>query len=341
VEFRSFLWTIYAQQMARDTLPPVSVELPETAQPIRGRDGTPKTNERYKLGEMYFGMPGEKRVPWQFPNSTDSLKDMIAIVTEQIERLGTPRMEQNVGGIEASGFAINQVLAEARLRFDPLASAIERTLEEITRFMWHLIRTKIGEKVWVYASRENVGWRGMGPSDLSGDVRIEWKLDPSLPSAALVESRYWVEQVTAGFASMDQAIEAQNRNPDEVRYGQTLDRMRASEWYIKMQEQHVTAEIGRGDLLAKAWAASQLAETGVMPGMPEGGQVPNKNPNAVAANGQAPGGMNTPGLPDMQAGAIAPNQEGANGVPQQPGLVPGQPRVPTNGAAAGMVQQIR
>jgi hypothetical protein len=150
-----------------------------------------------------------------------------------------------------------------------------------------------------------------------------------------------VEQVTAGFASMDQAIEAQNRNPDEVRYGQTLDRMRASEWYIKMQEQHVTAEIGRGDLLAKAWAASQLAETGVMPGMPEGGQVPNKNPNAVAANGQAPGGMNTPGLPDMQAGAIAPNQEGANGVPQQPGLVPGQPRVPTNGAAAGMVQQIR
>lgn len=345
VEFRSYLWTIYAQQMARDTLPPVSVEIPETAQPIRGRDGTPKTTEKYKLGEMYFGQPGEKRVPWQFPNSTDTLKDMIGIVTDMIERLGTPRMEQNLGGIEASGFAINQVLAEARLRFDPLAQAIERSLEEITRFIWHLVRTKIGETVWVYSTAENVGWRGMGPKDLAGDVRIEWKLDPTLPSAALVESRYWVEQVKSGFASMDMAVEAQGRNPDEVRYGLTMDRMRASDWFQKMQDQFVTAELGRGDLLSKAWAAQQLAQNGQLPGQPPGGQVPNQNPNAVAANGQAPAGMGAPGIPDMQAGAIGANQEGANGVPLQapgqPGGVPGAPNVPTASAAGGVVQPMR
>ena len=348
VEFRSYLWTVYAQQMARDTMPPVTVEIPETSQPIRGRDGTPKTVEKYKLGEMYFGAPGEKRVPWMFPGqSPQSLKDMISLVSEQIERLGTPRMEQNIGSVEASGFAINQVLAEARLRFDPLATAIERTLDEITRFLWHLIRHKIGEKVWIYSSKENVGWRGMGPNDLEGDVRIEWKLDPTLPSAALVESRYWVEQVKAGFASQDQAIEAQGRNPDEVRYGQTLDRMRQSEWFTKMQEQFVVAEIGRGDLLSKAWAAQQLADTGTMPGQPPGGQVPNRNPNAVAANGQPPAGMNTPGIPDMGAGTVAPNQEGANGVPVAagasgyPGGIPGGPSTPLASAAGGMVQPLR
>jgi hypothetical protein len=346
VEFRSYLWTIFAQQMARDTLPPVSVEVPETSAPIRGSDGTPKANEPYEIGKQYFGQPGQKRIPFQFQQTSGSLKEMIALVTEMIDRLGTPRLEQNIGSVEASGFAINQVLAEARLRFDPLAQAIERTLEQMTRFLWHLIRTKVGETVWVYSTGKNSGWKGLGPKDLQGDVRIEWKLDPTLPSAALVESRYWVEQVKSGFASMDQAIEAQGRNPDEVRYGLVLDRMRQAEWYMKFQEQYVTSQIGRGDLMAKAWTAQQLAETGAMPGaVPPGQMRANTDPNAVAANGQPPAGMGAPGIPDMAAGQIAPNQAGANGVPMQaPGAsggLPGGPSTPTASAAGGLVQPLR
>lgn len=347
VEFRSYLWTIFAQQMARDTLPPVSVEIPENARSLRGSDGTPKASEKYKLGQMYYGEPGEKRTPWQFPNTTTSLKEMIALTTEMIDRLGTPRMEQNVSGIEASGFAINQVLAEARLRFDPLATAMEDTLEDVTRFLWHLIRAKVGETVWVYGdlAEGGQGWLGLGPKELSGDVRIEWKLDPTLPSAALVESRYWTEQVKMGFASMDQAIRAQGRNPDEVRFGQTLDRMRASDWYKTYQEQYVVSEIGRGDLLAKAWSAKQLAETGQMPGAPPGQGQPGapgapQNPNAVAGGAPVPAGMGSPGLPDMAAGSIAPNQQGANGVPLQ-GSVPGQANIPSQSAGAGVVQPMR
>lgn len=346
VEFRSYLWTLFAQQMARDTLPPVSVEIPEGSRPLRGSDGTAKSTEKYELGKMYYGEPGEKRIPWQFPNTTQSLKDMIALVTDMIDRLSTPRMEQNVSGIEASGFAINQVLAEARLRFDPLATAIEDSLDDITRFLWHLIRTKVGETVWVYGAlaKGGEGWLGLGPKELKGDVRVEWKLDPTLPSAALVESRYWVEQVKAGFASQDQAITAQGRNPDEVRFGQTMDRMRASQWYQTYQEQYVVAQIGRGDLLAKAWAAQKLAETGQMPGAPPGPGAPGapgapQNPNAVAGGAPVPGGMNTPGIPDMAAGQVAPNQQGANGVPLQ-GSVPGQANIPTQSAAGGVVQPL-
>ena len=50
--------------------------------------------------------------------------------------------------------------------------------------------------------------------------------------------------------------------------------------------------------------------------------------------------MNTPGIPDMAAGQIAPNQQGANGVPLQ-NTPPGTPNVPSQSAAGGLVQPMR
>jgi hypothetical protein len=356
VEYRSYLWTIHAQQAARDTLPPVDVEVPDGAAPIRGDDGSPKISEAYQIGKMYYGVPGTKRTPWQFPQVAASLREQIALVTEAIEKLSVPRIEGNLGGIEASGFAINQVLAEARIRFDPLAQSIERMLEEVTRFLWHLVRTKVGEKVWVYASGRETGWKGLGPTDLKADVRIKWKLDPTLPSAALIESRYHVEQVKAGFESMDQAIEAQNRNPDEVRFGLALDRMRQSDWYLQYEQAYVLGQVGQGDLIEQqqeAAQAEQLAMQGSMqPQLPAPG-----NGAAPGGIGTAPGGMGTPQIPDMQKMLMAQNGVGAEGVqmqgatetgpppqmnaPAQPGGVPGAPVVPTASAAGGLVQPLR
>jgi hypothetical protein len=354
VEYRSYLWTIHAQQAARDTLPPVDVEVPDGATAIRGDDGTPKTTEVYQLGKMYYGPPGTKRVPWQFPQVASSLREQIALVTEAIDRLSVPRIEGNLGGIEASGFAINQVLAEARIRFDPLSKSVEKMLEDITRFVWHLVRTKVGEKVWVYCGGASTGWKGLGPADLKADVRIEWKLDPTLPSAALIESRYHVEQVKAGFESMDGAIEAQGRNPDEVRFGIALDKMRASDWYQQYEQAYVLAEVGQGDLLEQQKEADQAeqlaAQGGLQPQLPGPGQ-PGMNPMA------APGGMGTPQIPDMQKMLMAQGGVGAEGVgmagatetgppqgggaPAQPGALYGAPVVPEASAAAGLVQPLR
>lgn len=352
VEYRSYLWTIHAQQAARDTIPPVDVEVPDGAAAIRGDDGTPKISEVYQLGKMYYGVPGTKRVPWQFPQVASSLREQIALVTEAIDRLSVPRIEGNLGGIEASGFAINQVLAEARIRFDPLSKSIEKLLEDVTRFMWHLVRVKVGEKVWVYCGGKQSGWKGLGPNDLKPDVRIEWKLDPTLPSAALIESRYHVEQVKAGFESMDQAIEAQGRNPDEVRFGIALDQMRASDWYKQYEQAYVLAEVGQGDLLEQqkeAEQAEQLAAQGnIQPQLP-GPQEPGANPAL------APGGMGTPQIPDMQKMLMAQGGVGAEGAqlagasqvpngptaPATPGGVPGAPVVPGPSAAAGLVQPLR
>ena len=355
VEYRSYLWTIHAQQAARDTIPPVDVEVPDGAAPLRGDDGRPRTVEQYQIGKMYYGAPGTKRTPWQFPQVAASLREQITLVTEAIDKLSVPRIEGNLGGMEASGFAINQVLAEARLRFDPLGQSIERMLEEVTRFMWHLVRTKVREKVWVYTTGKTTGWKGLGPEDLKADVRIAWKLDPTLPSAALIESRYHVEQVKAGFESMDQAIEAQGRNPDEVRYGIALDTMRQSDWYKQYEQAYVLAEVGQGDLMEQADAAAeaeQLAAQGV-PQLPP----PQGQGAAPGGIGTVPGGMGTPQVPDMQKFLMAQNGVGAEGVnlagatetpagsaggaPGTPGGVPGAPVVPTQSAAAGLVQPLR
>lgn len=358
VEYRSYLWTIHAQQAARDTLPPVDVEVPDGAAPIRGDDGRPRTQESYQIGKMYYGAPGTKRTPWHFPEVAASLREQITLVTEAIDKLSIPKLESNLGGMEASGFAINQVLAEARLRYDPLGQSIERMLDEVTRFVWHLIRTKVREKVWVYTSGRQSGWKGMGPLDLKTDVRIQWKLDPTLPSAALIESRYHVEQVKAGFESMDQAIEAQGRNADEVRYGQSLDRMRQAEWYQKYEDAAVLAEVGQGDMLEaaeEAAMAEQLAATG-QAGAPPGLPNPAAPQNGIPPN--APGGMGTPGVPDMQQMLMAPGGVGAEGVqlnsggnevPMNTNGMPGAPNgsvpgvgpgavVPQASAAAGVVQ---
>jgi hypothetical protein len=353
VEYRAYLWTIHAQQAARDTLPPVDVEQPDGAAPIRGDDGRPRTTEQYQIGKMYYGAPGTKRTPWQFPQVAPSLREQITLVTEAIDKLSIPRIESNLGGIEASGFAINQVLAEARIRYDPLGQSIEKMLDEVTRFAWHLVRTKVREKVWVYTSGKTTGWKGLGPEDLKADVRIQWKLDPTLPSAALIESRYHVEQVKAGFESMDQAIEQQGRNPDEVRYGIALDRMRQSDWYQQYEQAYVLAEVGQGDLLTQQQEAEQ-AEALAMQGAPGAPAPPGLPPpqgqgGAPGGIGTAPGGMGTPQVPDMQKFLMAQNGVGAEGVqlagatevPAQPGGLPGAPAVPGASAAAGLVQPLR
>jgi hypothetical protein len=346
VEYRSYLWTIHAQQAARDTLPPVDVEVPDGAAPIRGDDGRPRTVEQYQIGKMYYGAPGTKRTPWQFPQVAASLREQITLVTEAIDKLSIPKLESNLGGMEASGFAINQVLAEARLRYDPLGQSVERMLDEVTRFAWHLIRSKVREKVWVYVSGKQSGWKGLGPQDLKADVRISWKLDPTLPSAAMIESRYHVEQVKAGFESMDMAIEAQGRNADEVRYGQALDRMRQSEWYTKYEDAYVLAEVGQGDMLeqaAEAQAAEQLAMQG-QPGLPPGQPNPAAPVNGIPPG--APAGMGTPGIPPMDQMLMAPGGQGAEGVqlnsggnevPMNANGMPGAPNGSVPGVGPGFV----
>ena len=50
--------------------------------------------------------------------------------------------------VTRAGFAMNQVLSEARIT--RTHRAVDRGhVVEVTKFMWHLIRTRVRETVWV------------------------------------------------------------------------------------------------------------------------------------------------------------------------------------------------
>jgi hypothetical protein len=330
VEYRSYLWTLHAQIAARDALPPIAEEQTNPAQQVIGGSQTPNKSEAWDLRQIIKLDPGKKLVPINFPQVQQALKEQIALVNEAIERLETPRVQGNIGsGLEGAGFAINQVLSEARIRHNPIAKSIETMIVKVIKLIWKIVRTKVKEKVWVYRESDDAGWLAAGPDDLTDTVSVKVRLDPERPSAKLIEARYWHERLDKGTAHFDQAVEAMGDNPDEIRLGKALDRMRQQPWYLKLQDQYVLDEAGMGDLLEEA---QQIAQSGMIPGMPPGVQATP----AMAMGGNS-------GVPDMGALALSPNGQGAapmgGGPPNGavPGAGPGAV-VPMQSAAPGIQQ---
>lgn len=324
VEYRSFLWTLVANVAARDAMPPIQRKKVAVNIQATGVSGEPRAAERWDPRVIYNLDPGEELIPLQFPPIAQSIMELIKIVDESIAKLEAPRVNSEIGGgMEGAGFAINQILAEARVRFNPLANSIERMLEELTRFLWHLVRTKIKEDVWVFSDHEGGGFIKAGPMDLTNGVVVTWKIDPEMPSAKLIEGRYWDEQVKAGFASKDQAIKEQGRNPDEVREGIAMDRMRTTPWYQSAQDRLVLEQLGIGDQGQKVGAPLPIAGQGQPGGIPAPmGGAPGSSPD-MGALSVAPGGMPGPmqppmggppgAIPGSSPGVVVPNGSAAPG----------------------------
>ena len=96
---------------------------PRAAQPIRGARRQPQDHRAVPArARCTTGCPGDKRDAVAVPQLLRlPARSMIAWSPSDRQALYPPH-GGNLGGMEASGFAINQVLAEARLRFDPLAA---------------------------------------------------------------------------------------------------------------------------------------------------------------------------------------------------------------------------
>ncbi len=327
INYRSFLWTLHAQVCARDALTPLVEETsPDQASMSIGQAGTkqtPTAPQKWNLREIIRLEAGRTLKPLAWPQVAESLRQQIQLVSEAIDRLTTPRVTSDIGsGLEGAGFAISQVLQETKIRHNPITQSIERMLVDAIKFMWHLVTNVVKEKVWVYAEGDD-GWIGCGPDDLKDTVAVKVTLDPEKPSAKLIERRYHLEGIKGGIESLDEAIEAEGRNPDEVRLGIALDRMRQSPWYTKLQDQYVLDEAGMGDLLKEA---QQVASSGMLPGM-------ENVMGAPTAMGGAPPGMGGPVVPDMANLAMAPGGGGLG--PTPPGAM-GPAPVPTQSAAPGI-----
>lgn len=329
VEYRSYLMTVHAQIVARDAFTPLFRKVDPQAPVHIGNPRTPTQDESWTLGTIYQGNPGEELIPVQFPQVAQSLREELALISEMIAKLEPARPKNEIGGdMAGAGFAANTMFAEDRKRYAPQQRSMENCWEEVTRFLWHLIRTKIKEPIWVYRDGDkDSGWVKAGPEDLTEGVTVRWRLSPEQPTAEILKNRYWTERLQNGTASVDMAVEAMGDNPDEVRIGKYLDQMRASPWYMHFLETHILSKVKRGDLLLKAKAAEEAAMTGAVDG-PDGMAVEEGgDPNAPG--GYGPGSMGTDFVPDMGDKALSAGGSGAAPGTMAPmqtrGAVPGNP----------------
>jgi hypothetical protein len=329
VEYRAFLWTLHAQVAARDSKPLLFSELSDAALPFTGDENKPRHDQKYTPGSIINGQPGEKLAPVNMPQISNSLREQISLVSEQIQNLESPRVKGPLGGgMEGAGFAISQLLTEAKTKDQPLVTHVQDMYNQVTEFAWHLVKTKVKETCWVWKEGEGKGWLGIGPDELKDAVGYNWKIDPERPSAQMVVARYFHERLQAGTIGWAEAVEGMGDNPDQVRLSQAEDKIRNGEWYTNMLQKDVAEMAGRGDAIADAQAA-QTAQSGLPPGMEGAPQM--GAPGDPAALGQAPQGQGAAPISAAQAGIAPPN---GNVV----GVGPAQP-MPTQ-AATALVQNL-
>jgi hypothetical protein len=235
--------------------------------------------------------------------------------------------------MEGAGFAISQVLSYTRTRVGPVRHGLERFLEGQTHKLWDLIKSRAGEKVWVFYGGDATDssqqqaiaeYIGFGPKDLERPMHIAWSVQAQLPTDQMINARYAHERLAAGTWGKDEAVTFLGDNPDEIRRSIARDEIRDSPAYKQYLYQEVFMQAGRGDLLQKAQDMQQRAAT-LQPAPAGGGPPGAPQPGVFEGGGPGAGGV-----PDLGALAAAPNGAGVAPPPyaqvmagaQQPGGMP-------------------
>ena len=321
VQYRQYLRAMHAQYVARDLLSPLVNEGDGSAAPVIGNDGKPRDRDPGPLpGEIVNLGPGRtlRRIEY---GDASTLEKHMSLVDQAIAQLESPKVT-TLGGMEGAGFAISQVLSYSRTRVAPVSNGLASMLKGQTEKLWDLARFKVKERIYVgYSAGDSEeqyghgGYIGLDPDDFERPVRIKWEVQQQLPTDDMLRARYAHERLAAGTWGTDEAIEYLGDNPDEIRRSRERDRIRQSPKYQEWLDSQVFMFAGRGDILATAQQAEQLAMQGQMA-------------SQMGQPGMAPGGMGSPApgvfegqnnVPDMAALAAAPNGAGVN--PPQYGTV--------------------
>lgn len=339
-KYQQYLRAMHAQYVARGLLTPLVREGSDQAMGLLGQDGNPLDTEEGPMpGEILTMAPGVTLKPVVYTDPS-TLEKHMALVANAIEKLESPRVN-SLGGLQGAGFAISQVLSYESVRTGPVKSSLEQMLVGVTRKLWNLIIHKVGERVWTAGGPD--GWLGLGPDDLKAPVReLRWEVRMERATDDLVKVRTATERLNNKTWGLDEAIEYLGSNPDEIRRSLLRDKIRNTQEYEAYAKEIVFKRAGRGDLLTKAERAKQLAQRGVMPGMPPGGMVPPGMAPGMMPPGM-PMGMGDAMVPDMGNLAMSPQGVGAAPIqgPGQTGPVQvngniGMPATPTQSVAGGM-----
>lgn len=243
----------------------------------------------------------------------------IKMVQAMIERAGIadPMYGATTGD---SGYAINQLIAAARMRFKPIVAHAERALEQQMGCFLEIVESQIKQPLHVFHKDRNGtrGWISLGPDDIKGYRQVRVKLNPLMPTDTYARSSQAINEVGAGLRSTDSAMEMIGiGQPDEERRKILVDRFmrrpEVEEWLTVEAVKRAGLKQAKGGLnmgqVQQAYQMAPPALQGVMaeqfqasapPGMdvsaigmlPPGGMLPQGQQVApadqVAALGQTP-----------------------------------------------------
>lgn len=246
--------------------------------------------------------------PLDQPRSGIDLDKALAVTRSLID-LALPAIAAGHLQSDEAGYAVNQALHQAKLRWDPIIRNAERALSRRVGFESWLIENRIKERVYVpevdptveldpkrRRRRDRPGWLSIGPEELNGIHRYEVELQAVTPTNELLELRAIETKLKLRLISPSQAVEATGQNPVEVE----------REWLLFELKQDPDI---RNNLKQAVFRELSTLEQQRLMGTPPVGGAPPDQAKEMAALQQL-----------MQGGAPAPTAAGAMvpGVAEQP-----------------------
>jgi hypothetical protein len=308
-----------------------------------GDDGQPRTIS-IKPGEPIVLNPDEsiEFLTWSGPGPDSD--EMLSLLMNLTEKAGISDSMYGINPGGDSGYAINQLISAARMKFKPIIAHAQRSMERLIASLWDIIEYQIGQTLYVYERGKDGGWLDIGPDDLQGYRMVDVELNPLLPTDEYATSSRAINEMSAGLRSIYSAMELLRiEQPDEE-----MNRIRVEKWMDSPEigklltaeavkayglEQRLKQQVGMAELMAllpklppalgqaiqmmmmQAAGGGQGGgppQGGMPPGMMGGGPPPGSMPPGAQQGGPpvmaAPGIQAAPGAPTPTVNQVIGHQ---------------------------------
>jgi len=296
-----------------------------------GADGLPRTIE-LEPGKAITLWPGEDISFLSWNGSAPDMDEMVGLMMNMSEKAGLADAMYGMNPGGDSGYAINQLIAAARMKFKPLVAHAERAIEQTVGTLLDIVEYQLGQPVYVYRRGRDSGWVRLAPDDLQGYRQVEVQLNPIMPTDSYARSSQAINETRAGLRSIYSAMENIGIEQPEDEMQQILvEKYLASpqvqqvlipeavkRFGLKMQRDRDVSLDELVRLMPQLPPALQAAiQQAIMGGAQGGGMGQMAQMAQMAQMGQMPrnpAGPNVPGLPNS-AVLAGPNTQAAPGAP--------------------------
>lgn len=305
---------MYLSAFPQQTLKLSAARLQSMAQSLGVPEQQLRNLPSVELGKLLVLYEGEEHGYSQPPQVGGDLNQMIQLVMGMIDSAGIGQVLKGQSpSSDPTGYLYQQMMQAARLTYDPITSNFRQAGRKGGSLLLRGVERLAKRAVAVYGAdpkdRERQKWLMLGPKDIGGNYQIDCELEPLLPSNAILEGQFGLQQYAAGAISMQTHREdyLHMQEPEREDRRRLAEEFKASKLIHDMMMWRVAEESG---FVPAGTAASKIAEMtqGLPPSAPPGPQ--------------GAGGVTAPGRPVQPGMGMALTQEGTAGQQRGPVAVP-------------------